>query len=88
ERQRGMDALRLAWISYVSPEGAARVIPPATAIVDHRPNGGLLLAATDETFVARNPHHLAVASDILAAVAPLNADPWPNEPRESWEWRH
>jgi hypothetical protein len=52
-------------------------MPPKTAIVEYRPNGGLLMAATDETFITANPRHLAVAHDIEAAIAPLNALPWP-----------
>jgi hypothetical protein len=70
---------RLAWISYVGPRFAPLITPPAKAIVERHPHGGLLMAATDETFVTSNPAHLAVANDILAAVAPLNALPWPPE---------
>jgi Immunity protein 52 len=76
---RQMHALRLAWISYVSPRFAPLVTPPPTALVEYRPDGGLLMAATDETFRTANPKHLAVAQDILAAAAPLNANPWPDE---------
>ena len=65
------------WINYVSPRFAPRVTPPKSAIVEYRPNGGLLMAATDETFITSNPQHLAAARDIQAALAPLNALPWP-----------
>jgi Immunity protein 52 len=68
---------RLGWISYVGPRFAHLITPPASAIVERQPNGGLLMAATDETFSVSNPAHLAAARDILAAVAPLNALPWP-----------
>ncbi len=68
---------RLGWMSYISPRFAPLVTPPKTAIVEYRPNGGLFMAATDETFVTANPEHLAVAHDIEAAIAPLNALPWP-----------
>jgi hypothetical protein len=70
---------RLAWISYVGPRFAPLITPPATGIVERQPDGGLLMAATDATFVTSNPAHLAVANDILAALAPLNALPWPPE---------
>jgi hypothetical protein len=70
---------RLAWISYVGPRFAPLIAPPATALIECQPDGGLLMAATEETFVTSNPAHLAVANDILAAVAPLNALPWPPE---------
>lgn len=65
------------WINYISPRFAPLVMPPKSAIMEYRPNGGLLMAATDETFVTANPQHLAVARDIEAALAPLNALPWP-----------
>jgi hypothetical protein len=35
------------------------------------------MAATNETFITANPQHLAVARDIEAALAPVNALPWP-----------
>lgn len=68
---------KFGWINYVSPRFAPLITPPQTAIVEYRPNGALLMAATDETFVTSNPQHLAVARDIEAALAPLNALPWP-----------
>jgi Immunity protein 52 len=70
-------SFRLGWMSYVSPRFAPLVTPPATAIVEYRPNGALFMAATDETFVTTNPQHMAVAQDIEASLAPLNALPWP-----------
>ena len=68
---------RLGWISYVGPRFAHLITPPSSAIVERRPDGGLLMAATDEVFSVSNPAHLAAARDILAAVAPLAALPWP-----------
>ena len=61
--------LRLAWISYVAPKFTHLVVPPATAIVERRPDGGLLMAATKETFQVDDPAHLAVARDILAGAS-------------------
>jgi hypothetical protein len=52
---------RLGWISYVGPRFAHLITPPSTAIVERQPNGGLLMAATDETFSVSNPAHLAAA---------------------------
>ena len=69
----------LAWISYVAPRFAHLVMPPPRAIVERRPDGGLLMAATDDTFRTDNPEHLAVARDIEAALAPFNALPWTAE---------
>lgn len=44
--------VRCAWMSYISPRFAPLMTPPASAIVEHRPNGGLFLAATRDVFVA------------------------------------
>ena len=69
----------LAWISYVAPRFAPLVTPPPRAIVERRPDGGLLMAATDATFRTADPAHLAVARDIEAALAAFNALPWTAE---------
>ncbi len=74
---RGEALFSIGWMSYVSPRFAPLITPPPTAIVEYRPNGGLLMAATNETFITANPKHLAIARDIEAAIAPLNALPWP-----------
>ena len=71
--------LKLAWISYVAPGFAPLITPPSSAIVERRPDGGLLMAATDETFVTTNPAHVAVAREIEAAAAPFNALAYPWE---------
>lgn len=72
-----MGLIRLAWISYVGPRFAPLITPPTTAIVERQPNGGLLMAATDEPFDVSNPAHLTAANDILTAVEPLRAMQWP-----------
>ena len=69
--------LGLAWMSYVAPRFAPLITPPPSAIVERTAQGGLLMAATDETFRVENPAHLAVARDILNALAPFEALPWP-----------
>ena len=69
--------VRCAWMNYVSPRFAPLITPPPAAIVEHRPNGGLFLAATDEPFQMANPSHLAVAREIEAALQPLNQIAWP-----------
>ena len=63
--------LDMAWISYVGPRFAHLVTPPPTAIVEHRPDGGLLMAATSDTFDVDNPAHMSVARDIVAGAAAL-----------------
>lgn len=74
---------RPGWINYVAPRFAHLVTPPKSAIVEYQPNGGLLMAATNETFLTSNPKHMAVLRDIEAALAPLNALPWPVETEDS-----
>ena len=63
---------KLGAMIYLGPEAAAMITPPVSAIVEHRPNGGLFMAATRDTFDAENPRHLAVARDINDAIRPYN----------------
>lgn len=59
---------------YVCPSLAKLVTPPATGvIVEHRPNGGLFMAATDEVFDADNAEHVAKARLIRDAVRPVTS---------------
>lgn len=72
-------SFNLAWITYLSPRFAPMVTPPRSAIIDHTAEGGLVMTATKDRFDATNPAHLAIARDIDAAMAPVNALPWPPE---------
>lgn len=77
---RKQPMFRMAWMTYLSPRFAPMVTSPASAIVERPANGGLLMIATDdERFDIANPQHIAVARDIEAALAPVNALPWPPE---------
>jgi hypothetical protein len=67
----------LAWMTYISPRFAPMITPPRSALSERLPNGGLLMIATEERFETENPAHLAVARNIEAALAPVNALPWP-----------
>ena len=67
----------LAWMSYVAPRFAPLITPPPSVIVERTAEGGLLMAATAETFRVDEPAHLAAARDILKALAPFEAPPWP-----------
>lgn len=68
---------RETWIQYLCPWLASLVTrPPAPVIVEHLPNGGLLMSATAETFDIENPAHMAAARSNAAAIAPLNDLPW------------
>jgi hypothetical protein len=69
--------LRIGWMSYIAPRFAALVTPPPIAIAERTAQGGLLMSATKETFRVDNPAHLAAAQDILKALAPFEALPWP-----------
>ena len=73
----GCFPVRCAWMNYVSPRFAPLITPPASAIVEYRPNGGLFLAATDAVFETGNPAHMAVSREIEAALQPLNRLPFP-----------
>ena len=77
-RERTCD-LPLAWISYVAPRFAHLVTPPLGVVAERRPDGGLLMAATTETFTTADRAHLAAARAIHAALAPFNAVPWTPE---------
>ncbi|MGH6813215.1 MAG: Imm52 family immunity protein [Methylocella sp.] len=71
-----------SWIQYLCPWLASLVTPPpAPVIVEHLPDGGLLMSATTETFDVENPAHMAAAREIAAAIAPLNALPWEERAR-------
>jgi hypothetical protein len=67
----------LAWMTYISQRFAPMITPPPTAISERLPNGALVMIATKERFETEDPAHLAVARDIEAALAPVNALPWP-----------
>jgi hypothetical protein len=71
--------VRVAWMNYVSPHYAPLMMPPPSAIVEHRPNGGLFLAATRDVFDVAHPKHLAVAREIEAALQPMSDVPNPND---------
>ena len=67
-----------AWIQYLCPWLAKKITPPSTVLSERLPNGGLLMTATKETFDVDNPAHLKAAQDMAAAMASLNALPWPS----------
>lgn len=64
----------LAWMTYLSPKLASKVVPPNDVVVERYSNGGLLLVAAEETFDTANPKHMAAARSILASLAELNAE--------------
>jgi hypothetical protein len=74
--ERRTPRLSGGWITYLAAPFAAKIAPPHSAICE-QVDGGLLMTATEETFQVDNPAHVAVARDIDAALAPINALPWP-----------
>jgi Immunity protein 52 len=70
----------MAWITYLSARFAPMVVPPPSAISRRTAEGGLLMIATEARFEITNPTHMAVAREIEAALAPVNALPWPPDP--------
>jgi hypothetical protein len=73
----GRPTLHMAWITYLSPRFAPMVTPPASAIVEYTPQGGIVMTATEDRFDVTNAAHIAAAREIGAALAPVNALPWP-----------
>jgi hypothetical protein len=58
---------------YLSAPLASRIKPPSDVCVEQMPDGGLLMAATEETFNGDNPKHMAAARSIVASLEPFNA---------------
>jgi hypothetical protein len=73
----GRPMFNMAWITYLSPRFAPMVTPPRSAIVEYTPQGGIIMTATEQQFDVNNPAHIAAAREIEAALAPINALPWP-----------
>ena len=65
----------ISWLSYVGSRQACLITPPMAGLVERRPDGGLLMAATDELFDVNNPAHMTAARAIESAVAPLSLTP-------------
>jgi hypothetical protein len=76
-QQTGTPKIGLAWMTYLGPFLAPLVTPPRSALVERTAEGGLLMIATEERFSVANPRHMKVAREIDAALAPVNALPWP-----------
>ena len=70
-------SFNMAWVTYLSQRFAPVVTPPRSAIVEYTREGGLVMTATRDRFDVTNPAHLAAAREIEAAMAPVNALPWP-----------
>jgi hypothetical protein len=73
----GRPKFNMAWITYLSPRFAPLVTPPRSATVEYSTQGGIVMTATEERFDVTNPAHLTAAREIEAALAPVNALPWP-----------
>jgi hypothetical protein len=76
ERRRSTPSFHGGWLTYLAAPFAAKITPPRSAKCE-QVDGGLLMVATEETFRVDNPAHVAVAREIDAALAPINALPWP-----------
>jgi Immunity protein 52 len=83
EPRRSRPWFGLEWMTYLSPRFAPMVTPPRSAIVERLASGGLLMMATEERFETKNPSHLSAARDIEAALAPINALPWPPDANDN-----
>jgi hypothetical protein len=61
------------WMVLLPRELACHITPPPKAIQQTREDGSLFMAATDETFDATNPNHIAASKAIQDAIAPMNS---------------
>jgi Immunity protein 52 len=76
QQKRATPSFHGGWITYLAAPFADKITPPPSA-KSELVHGGLLMVATEETFRVDNPAHVSVARDIDAALAPINALPWP-----------
>ena len=60
------------WMVLLPRDLARQITPPPQAIQQTREDGSLFMAATDETFDASNPAHVAGSKAIQDAIAPVN----------------
>ncbi len=63
---------RRAWMTYVSPAHVDGVNLVGVPFSERTPEGGLLLSATDRTFDAADPAHLAGAQRLFEVTRHLN----------------
>ncbi len=70
--ERSDGRYRKGWITYVSHEHVGGVDLLGVPFSERTPEGGLLLSATEQTFEAANPTHLAGAQRIYEATRHLN----------------
>src|SRR5665213_529030 len=73
---------RSGWMTYLSRPSARRISPPGSAIVEGTRDDGILLLATNETFTAENPRHIAVADEIQRSLVPIQDE------GERWRQAH
>lgn len=69
------------WMQYLAKPFADLITPPDSVLVEHLPDGGLLMSATTDKFDTNNPAHLAGARAIGAATLPLEKLPYMHDPR-------
>lgn len=70
-----------AWMTYVPPSEAGGIDLVGVPFSEWTPDGGLLLSATDQTFDAANPDHVAGARRLHEATRHLN----PPSDFEGWD---
>ena len=72
EPDRSEGLYRKAWMTYVTPAHADSVDLFGVPFSETTPDGGLLLCATDKTFDAADPVHVAGAQRVHEATRHLN----------------
>lgn len=56
------------WMTYLSAELAARFKPPAGALAETGPAGGLIIQLTEAPFDENDPHHVAMMNAMYRAL--------------------
>jgi hypothetical protein len=72
--------IEAGWITYVSSDLAPLIVPPVSSANEYNSDGSLVMVASQEPFLVDNPAHMAVLQDVQAALAPIEALPWPPGP--------
>lgn len=61
------------WIIHLAQPLASQIVAPPSVLVDHRPDGSLLMRATDQPFEAESTSHFLAAVAIATALEPLES---------------
>jgi hypothetical protein len=66
---------QMPWISYLCAERAAKVVVPREVAIEHTPDGGLLMIATEERFDPTNVDHMRPSRLMAEIMIEHGGDP-------------